>query len=123
MDLLVLFHELSIFARLTTAVSIATFGLAVSYALRPTERKLLLMRPISLSAIFAAVSALLSGGVQILAGIAATPEGQLHRPSLYRGIAEALMLGFVCFGFLAAAWLLAAVGMLRRRSAIEPVVQ
>jgi hypothetical protein len=113
-DLIVLFHELSVFAKLTIAVSLGTCGLAISFAIRPSERKLLIMRPASLSAIFAAVSALLSGGVQVLIGIAATPDGQLHVPRVYAGIAEVLMIGFVCFGFLSAAWMLAAVGMLRR---------
>jgi hypothetical protein len=38
-----------------------------------------------------------------------------EHPAVEQGsIAESLTLGFVCFGFLAAAWLLVAVGMLRR---------
>jgi hypothetical protein len=40
-------------------------------------------------------------------------RGHLPTANVYKGIAESLSLGFVCFGFLAA-WLLAAVGMLRR---------
>jgi hypothetical protein len=35
-------------------------------------------------------------------------------PRIYRGIADSLTVGFVCFGLLAAAWSLVAVGMLRR---------
>ena len=120
MDVITLFREISIFAKLTIAVSIVTFGLGVWYAIRPTERPLLLMRPMSLSAIFAAVSGLASGWAIVLAGVAATPDGHLPVPALYQGIAETLTLGFLCFGFLAAAWLLAAVGMLRRSGAIEP---
>jgi hypothetical protein len=50
----------------------------------------------------------------MLAGIAATPDGSISVASVYRGIAESLTVGFVCFGCLAAAWLLVAVGMLRR---------
>jgi hypothetical protein len=46
--------------------------------------------------------------------MAATPTGQLEIPAVYRGLAETLTVGFVCFGFLSAAWLLIAVGMLRR---------
>jgi hypothetical protein len=34
--------------------------------------------------------------------------------SVYRGIAESLTVGFVSFGLLAAAWLLVAMGVLRR---------
>jgi len=113
-DLINLFRELSVFAKLTMALAVAVFGFAVSYAFRPTERKLALMRPVSLASIFATLSGLFSGWIVVLVGVAATSEGRLPNPSLYRGLAESLILGFVCFGFLAAAWLLAAVGMLRR---------
>lgn len=64
--------------------------------------------------IFATVSAVLGGWVDILGGVAATAAGQLPNAGLYRGIAESLTVGLVCFGLLAAAWFLVAVGMLRR---------
>ena len=109
-----LYREMGPFAKLTMVVAIAAFGLAVAYAFRPTERKLVLMRPVSLAAIFATISGLLAGWIAVLGGIAATPSGHLPGPAMYRGIAESLTVGFVCFGLLAAAWLLVAVGMLRR---------
>jgi hypothetical protein len=111
MDLL---GNLSLFAKLTMAVAILAFGLAVGYVFRPTEHKLALMRPVSLAAIFATVSGLLGGWMAVLASIPATPDGQLPVASLYRGIAESLTAGFVSFGLLAAAWMLVAVGGLRR---------
>lgn len=113
-NLLDLFRELSLFAKLTMAVAIAAFGLAVSHVFRPTAHKLTMMRPVSLASIFATVSGLLGGWIGVLAGIAATPDGHVPLSSVYRGVAESLTVGFVCFGFLAAAWLLVAVGMLRR---------
>jgi hypothetical protein len=113
-DLIVLFRELSVFAKLTMAVAVAVFGLGVSYSFRPTEQKLALMRPVSLAAIFATLSGLFSGWINVLVQIAATPDGRLPPASVYRGTAESLVLGFVCFGFLSAAWMLATVGMLRR---------
>ena len=113
-SLMDLFREISLFAKLTMAVAIAAFGLAGSYVFRPTAQKLTLMRPVSLAAIFATISGLLGGWIAVLAGIAATPDGHLSLSSVYRGVAESLTVGFVCFGFLAAAWLLVAVGMLRR---------
>jgi len=103
------------------AVSVGTFGLAVAYAIQPTERRLLLMRPVSLAAIFSTLSAVPAGWALILAGLAATPSGQIDTQSFYRGLAETLTVGFVCFGFLAAAWLLVAVGMLRRDYGVHPV--
>ena len=45
-------------------------------------------------------------------------SGRSHLPvlTLYRGIAESLTVGFVSFGLLAAAWMLVAVGTLRRHA-------
>jgi hypothetical protein len=111
MDLL---GQMSLFAKLTMAVAIAAFGLALAYVVRPTEQKLALMRPVSLATIFATVSGLLGGWMAVLASTAATLDGHLPAASLYRGIAESLTVGFVSFGLLAAAWMLVAVGGLRR---------
>jgi len=116
-NLVELFAQISVFAKLTMAVAIVAFGLALAYVFRPTEQKLVLMRPVSLAAIFATVSGLLGGWIAVLGGIAATPEGHVAMASLYRGIAESLTVGFVSFGLLAAAWMLVAVGGLRRHAA------
>ena len=77
------------------------------------------MRLVSLAAIFAGVSSLFSGWIVVLAGVAATAAGHLPVASVYMGIAETLVLGFVCFGFLAAAWLMTAGGIVRRHAAAE----
>jgi hypothetical protein len=114
-----LLHEVSIFAMLTMAVSLGAFGLGASYAIRPNDRTLVLMRPVSLAAIFAALSGLLSGWALILGGMAATPAGGMNVANVFMGLAETLTLGFICFGLLAAGWLLAAVGMLRRGYGLE----
>ena len=105
---------ISPFATLTMVVSVAAFGLAVAYVFRPTVQKLALMRPVSLAAIFATVTGVLGGWIDILSGIAATPDGHVPSAPLWLGIATSLITGFVCFGFLAAAWVLIAVGMHRR---------
>lgn len=113
-NLVELFGQLSLFAKLTIPVAIAAFGLAVAYALHPTEQKLILMRPVSLAVIFTTISGLLGGWIAVLASTAATPDGHLPAVSLYRGIAESLTVGFVSFGLLGAGWMLVAVGVLRR---------
>ena len=116
-NLLELFGAISLFGKLTMAVAIFAFGLAAAQVFRPTEQKLALMRPVSLASIFATVSGLLGGWISVLVNIpatAVTADGRLPVPEMYRGIAESLTVGFVCFGLLAAAWLLVAVGMLRR---------
>ena len=116
-NLVDLLGEVSLFAKLTMAVAIGAFGLALAYVFRPTEQKLVLMRPVSLAAMFATISGLLGGWIAVLAGVAATPDGHLPTASLYRGIAESLTIVFVSFGLLAAACVLVAVGMLRRHAA------
>jgi len=113
---------ISPFAKLTMVVAMAVFGLAVLYVFRPTEHKLVLMRPMSLAAIFATISGLLAEWMAVLEGIAATPDMHLTREGLgdvYRGVGTSFTLGFVCFGLLAAAWLLIAVGQLRRAATIS----
>ncbi len=116
-NLVDLLGEVSLFAKLTMAVAIVAFGLAVAYVFRPTEQKLVLMRPLSLAVIFATVSGVLGGWMAVLGGVAASPDGHLPTASVYRGIAETLTVGFVSFGLLAAAWVLVAAGVLRRQAA------
>src|SRR5215216_2078846 len=111
--------HISLFAKLSMAVAIMAFGLAVAYVFRPTEQKLVLMRPVSLAAIFPTVSGLLGGWIAVLGGLAATTDGHLAVASVYRGIAESLTVGFVSFGLLAAAWMLVAVGVLRRAATLS----
>src|SRR5215813_4382832 len=114
-NLIDLFGQLSLFAKLTIPVAIVAFGLAGAYAIHPTDQKLVLMRPVSLAALFTTISGLLGGWIAVLASTAATPDGQLPAVSLYRGIAESLTVGFVSFGLLGAGWILVAVGVLRRQ--------
>ena len=104
----------SIFALLTILVGIAPLGMAITYAVRPTERRLALMRPISLAAIFAALSGVVSGLINILHGIGATSELTAQSFQLIAvGLSEALIPIFVGFGCLTAAWLLVVLGMRR----------
>jgi hypothetical protein len=108
--------QLSVFASLTMAVAIVAFVLAGAYLFRPTEHKLVLMRPVSLAAIFATVSGVLGGWIALLTSLPWTPDGHLPVADLYRGIGESLTVGFVSFGLLAAAWMLVAVGVMRRHA-------
>ena len=112
--LMELFQGISLFAKLSAAVPLAALTLAVLHAARPTEQRLAMMRPLSLASIFATISGLVGGWIAVLSGVAAAPGGNLPSSSLYQGLAESLVLGFVWFGLLAAAWLLVAVAALRR---------
>lgn len=91
------------------------FGTAVAYAIRPTEQKLMLMRPLSLAAIFAAIC---SSSVGMATALRGAGETKVWSPDsagvLLMGLGESLIPPFVAFAFLAVAWLLVAAGMRRQ---------
>lgn len=111
MDIL---SQIGPFAKLSMVVSLVPLGVAVAYLIRPTERTLVLMRPVSLGTIFAAICALASAAANIFQALAANTAGRIDMPRVYVGLAETLVPVFVSFGLLAVAWLLIAAGMLRR---------
>jgi len=94
---------------------VGVLGTAIAYAIRPTEQKLMLMRPLSLAAIFAAVCSSSVGLATALRGAGATKVWSTDGfPVLMMGLSESLIPPFVAFAFLAVAWLLVAVGMRRQ---------
>jgi len=97
---------------------VGALGTAVSYAIRPTDAKLALMRPLSMAGVFAALCSCVAGVATVLKGIAATGEVVLGQKgnigNILMGFQETLIPLFVSFGFLAVAWLLVAVGIRRQ---------
>jgi hypothetical protein len=86
-------------------------GTAVAYAVRPTEQKLLLMRPLSLASIFAAIC---SSSVGFAMSLKYAAEGKASTEALAgmaAGMSEALIPLFVAFAFLSVAWLLVGIRM------------
>ncbi|MGH9309185.1 MAG: hypothetical protein ACRD1U_07415 [Vicinamibacterales bacterium] len=112
MDLARMFDESGLFAKFTVFMGVLPFVAGLAYAWRPTESTLALLRPLSLSATFAALGGVAAGWMAVLLGIAASPTPLPG--GAYVGMAEAMVPAFVNFGFLAAAWLLVAAGMWRR---------
>ena len=93
---------------------VGALGTAIAYAVRPTEEKLTLMRPLSLASIFAAVCSTAVGLATALKGGAdahMSPEGVTV---MVAGLAESCIPVFVAFAFLAVAWLLVALGLRRQ---------
>ena len=106
-------HQAGMIALLSMVVAVFPAGLAVLYAIRPTEQRLALMRPVSLAAIFAGLCGMLSGFITILRGIGATSSAIPFRVVAI-GVAEALVPLFVTFGLLMVAWLCVALGLRRQ---------
>jgi hypothetical protein len=111
MDIL---RQASLFALLTLIIDFVPLVMAVVYVLRPTERHLALMRPLSLAGLFAAITGGVLGFINVL-HLAWTNElsAETYRVMAV-GAAESLVPMFVGFACLTVAWLLVAVGMGRQ---------
>lgn len=93
-------------------VAVATVAMAASYAIRPSERRLALMRPLSLATIFAALFSFTAGLAMVLDGLSAT-TGPVVWSRVAAGAAESLVPLFGAFGSLTVAWVLVALGFRR----------
>ena len=93
---------------------VGVLGTAITYAARPTERKLELLRPLSLAAIFAALCSFSVGSATALKVAAQGELGPGALRMLVAGLSEAFVPLFVAFALLAVAWLLVTLGMRRR---------
>jgi hypothetical protein len=91
-------------------VSAAPIVIGLAFAFRPSERWLALMRPLSLAAIFAAISNTMLGLVNTLLYVSSRP-GPFSPNVLTAQLAETLAIPFVAFGCLTIAWLGVAAGM------------
>jgi hypothetical protein len=96
-----------LFGLLITALPMLV-GLA--YAVRPTERWLALMRPLSLAGIFAATANVFLGVTNSLVGASQGTVANLLDQRLAASLAEVAVIGFASFVFLTVGWLAVAVG-------------
>jgi hypothetical protein len=103
-----------IMALLSMAVSLAPLGMGITYAIRPSEARLALMRPLSLAGIFSALTGFCLGLMNSLVGLgnASTPLGE-SRVWMF-GLAESITTLFIGFGCLTVGWLCVALGMRRQ---------
>ncbi len=89
-------------------------GMSIAYAIRPTERKLSLIRPLSLAGIFAALCSFAVGIATALKGPADAGISPESLRVMLEGLSESFIPPFVAFAFLAVAWLLVAAGLRRQ---------
>jgi len=89
-------------------------GMGMAYAIRPSERKLALMRPLSLASIFAAICSSSVGFATALKGGADSGLTLDGVRIMVAGLSESFIPPFVAFAFLAVAWLLVAAGLRRQ---------
>ena len=104
-------RDASIFALLTLIVGLVPLVMGVIYVLRPTERNLALMRPLSLAALFASIAGLVLGCINVLSFMWTRELTAKTYSLMATGAAESLVPLLVGFASLTLAWLLVAVGM------------
>ena len=103
---------MGIAALVSILVSSITMLAAAVYMFRPTERRLALMRPLSLAGIFAGLNGSSLGAINTLRGLWMEPP----RDGRFLAIAsaESIVPLYVAFSCLMVAWLCVAVGMRRQ---------
>jgi len=102
--------NLGIVAILGAIVSASPMVMAALYAFRPDDRTLALMRPLSLAAVFAALSNTFLGIVNSLVYVSSRPA-PVPLNVVAAGLAETFVVPFLSFGCLSLAWLLVTIGM------------
>jgi len=108
-------RQASLMALLSLALTFVPLVMAVLYVARPSERRLALMRPLSLAGLFAALTGCALGFINTLRYIGLRREGPVDFSIAAIGAAESLVTVFVGFACLTVAWLLVAAGMGRQR--------
>ena len=112
MQLLQMLTQAGMVALLSLAVVPAPMVVGVLYAIRPSEARLALMRPLALASIFASLCGFLSGLVNILHSLGVSPSPSFTN-QVALGLSEALVPMFVGAGCLTVAWLCVAIGLRR----------
>ncbi len=102
---------------LILVLGLLSLGLAVSFAVRPVERKLNILRPLSLATVFSILSAIAADLGTVMKRVPQLPEFTSSpdlRVALYTsGIGEAMVPAILGFTILSLVWLVAAVGYRR----------
>jgi hypothetical protein len=112
MQLLQVLGQAGIVALLSLLVVVVPMVMGVAYAIRPSEARLALMRPLALASIFGSLCGFLSGLVNIFHDLASSPTPSFTG-NVALGLSEALVPLFVGSGCLTVAWLCVALGLRR----------
>lgn len=111
MELFTILRQIGILALLSLIIAMLPLAAGIAYAVRPTEARLALMRPVSLAGMFAGLAGFLAGLMAVLRPIWLAEDVPFRL--IAAGLAESLVPLFVAFGCLAVAWLCAAFGLRR----------
>jgi len=100
----------------TLLFSVITLGLAISFAVRPADKKLQILRPMSWATLFSILAAIAAGfGATALHASPAQGGRQTDIANqIMRGLAEAMVPPVLGFVLLALSWMLVSVGLRRQ---------
>ena len=108
------FGSQGVVGKLGMLIGLAPLGMALICAVRPTEGRLALMRPLTLATIFAALCSFVAGLANMLVGIGHNSDiSAVAWRNVALGGAETLIPLLVAFGCLTVAWLLMTVALRR----------
>jgi hypothetical protein len=104
--------QAGIAALLSMVVAVFPVPAGIAYLVSPSERRLALIRPISLAALFSGLAGLMLGSINVLKGVWSA-EAEINWRIVAVGGAESLVPLTLAFGALTFAWLCVAIGMRR----------
>ena len=105
-------RQAGIAALVSMFMGLLPLGFGILYAIRPTEQRLALMRPLSLATIFAAIHGTALGLLNVFRNVG-VQSAPVFDSRAYIGASESLVTLFFGFGCLMLAWLCVALGMWR----------
>jgi len=109
-----MFREAGIVAKLSLLLALLPLGAGVAYAIRPTESKLALMRPLCLAGLFGALAGTFAGLLNALRFTALNSGATIVSGVPLLGLSEAIVPLFIACGSLTVAWLCVALGIRRQ---------
>lgn len=107
------FQQMGIMALLSLVVAIIPAAMGTLYAVRPSEARLALMRPLSLAGLFGGLGGFTAGLINALHYVS-EKNVPLTSGSVLVGLAESLVPLAVSFASLTVGWLLVALGLRRQ---------
>jgi len=107
-------RNMGLAALVSLLLTLTPLAMALAYVIRPSERRLALMRPLSLAGLFAALTGTAGGFINVFVGLGKRGFTTETYTISAIGTAESLVPLFVGFACLTVAWLLVAAGMGRQ---------
>jgi hypothetical protein len=107
-------RNVSLVGLLTIVLTFVPLAMAIAYVVRPNERRLALMRPLSLAGLFAGLTGATLGLINTFVYLGKRDFTVENYGITAIGAAESLVALFLCFANLTVAWLLIAAGMGRQ---------